>query len=59
MENWKSLLKIDSRVKIPLYHQIVQKITELIEEDKLAQGTMLPSEWELTNLYSVSRLTVR
>jgi len=59
MENWKTLLKIDSRVKIPLYHQIVQNITELIEEDKLAQGTMLPSEWELTNLYSVSRLTVR
>ena len=59
MENWKSLLKIDSRVKIPLYHQIVQNITDLIEEGKLAQGSMLPSEWELTNLYSVSRLTVR
>jgi GntR family transcriptional regulator len=59
MENWKTLLKIDSRVKIPLYHQIVQNITDLIDEGKLAQGSMLPSEWELTNLYSVSRLTVR
>jgi GntR family transcriptional regulator len=59
MENWKTLLKIDSRSKVPLYHQIVQNITDLIEEDKLAQGSMLPSEWELTNLYSVSRLTVR
>jgi GntR family transcriptional regulator len=59
MENWKSLLKIDNRVKIPLYHQIVQNITELIEEGKLDHGSMLPSEWELTNLYSVSRLTVR
>jgi GntR family transcriptional regulator len=59
MENWKTLLKIDSRLKIPLYHQIVQNITDLIEEGKLAQGSMLPSEWELTNLYSVSRLTVR
>jgi GntR family transcriptional regulator len=59
MENWKALLKIDSRLKIPLYHQIVQNITELIDEGKLDQGSMLPSEWELTNLYSVSRLTVR
>ncbi len=59
MENWKALLKIDSRVKIPLYHQIVQNITDLVEEGKLPEGTMLPSEWELTNLYSVSRLTVR
>ncbi len=59
MENWKTLLKIDSRSKVPLYHQIVQNITDLIEDDKLARGSMLPSEWELTNLYSVSRLTVR
>jgi GntR family transcriptional regulator len=59
MENWKTLLKIDSRSKVPLYHQIVQNITDLIEEGALEQGSMLPSEWELTNLYSVSRLTVR
>jgi GntR family transcriptional regulator len=53
------LFRIDHRQKIPLYHQIVQNITELVESGRLAPGEMMPPEWDLTNLYGVSRLTVR
>lgn len=59
MQTWNEMYKIDHKIKIPLYHQIVQNVTELIENGHLSPGEMLPPEWNLTNLYGVSRLTVR
>jgi GntR family transcriptional regulator len=56
---WKTLLKIDHDQKISLYYQIVQNIMTLYKQGILKPGLMLPSEWELTEIYSVSRLTVR
>jgi GntR family transcriptional regulator len=56
---WKNLLKIDHDQKVSLYYQIVQNIMALYQKGFLKPGLMLPSEWELTEIYSVSRLTVR
>jgi GntR family transcriptional regulator len=59
MKNWKRLIKIDRQTKIPLYHQISQNLRELILGGPLQPGDAVPSEWELSDLYGVSRLTVR
>jgi GntR family transcriptional regulator len=58
MKNWKALIKIDRRNKAPLYHQIAENLRKVIKEE-LEPGDMLPSEWDLSNLYGVNRLTVR
>jgi len=58
MKNWKALIKIDRRNKAPLYHKIAENLRQVIKED-LEPGEMLPSEWDLSDLYGVSRLTVR
>jgi GntR family transcriptional regulator len=59
MSNWKDLIKIDRQAKIPLYHQISQNLRELILDGQVQPGETVPSEWELSDLYGVSRLTVR
>jgi len=41
-------LKIDPASVIPLYHQIKQNIRDLIENDILHSGDLLPSERELS-----------
>ncbi len=41
------------------YENIVQQVLELIENGKLKQGDQLPSERELTEIFKVSRTTVR
>jgi GntR family transcriptional regulator len=51
--------EIDHQSKLPLYDQIERNLRELIVSGKLETGDMLPSEWELAELYGVSRLTVR
>lgn len=58
-QNPKNIYKIDRELQIPLYHQIVQNIMELIEIGHLSPGEMLQPEWDLTKLYGVSRLTLR
>jgi GntR family transcriptional regulator len=57
--NWTDLLTIDRQSKMPLYHQIIQNLRELIRSGRLEAGEAVPSEWELADLYGVSRLTVR
>jgi GntR family transcriptional regulator len=52
-------LKIDPASIIPLYHQIKQNIRDLIDNDVLHSGDLLPSERELSEFYGVNRLTVR
>lgn len=59
MTDPKELFKINRQSKLPLYDQIEQNFRELIIEGKLAQGETIPGEWELAELYGVSRLTVR
>jgi GntR family transcriptional regulator, transcriptional repressor for pyruvate dehydrogenase complex len=41
------------------YESIVQQVLALIENGKLKQGDQLPSERELTEIFKVSRTTVR
>ena len=55
----KEIYKIDPYSKLPLYDQIERNLRDLIINGKLTPGEMVPSEWELVELYGVSRLTVR
>lgn len=55
----KANFQIDRLGKVPLYHQIDQNIRALIGDRILQPGEAVPSEWDLSALYGVSRLTVR
>ncbi len=59
MNETKDLFKINRKDKAPLYDLIEQNLRELILHDQLHNGEAVPSEWELADLYGVSRLTVR
>ncbi|WED23651.1 GntR family transcriptional regulator [Vibrio sp. JC009] len=50
---------IDKHSPIPIYLQIEQLLTEKITKGELQPGDMLPSEPEMTELYGVSRMTIR
>lgn len=50
---------IDKNYSIPLYQQIAEDIKRQIKEKRLMEGAKLPGETELSQLYSVSRVTVR
>src|SRR5258708_35861003 len=56
---FKANFQIDRQEKVPLYHQIDQNIRALIGDRILQAGAAVPSEWDLSELYGVSRLTVR
>jgi GntR family transcriptional regulator len=59
MSDNQSIFRINKKSTIPLYDQIEQNIRELIASEKLKPGDVIPPEWDLANLYGVSRLTVR
>jgi GntR family transcriptional regulator len=59
MNTDKDIFKIDPQSKLPLYDQIERNLRDLIINGKLTPGEVMPSEWELVDLYGVSRLTVR
>ncbi len=44
---------------LPKYHQIKEMIIEKIEKKEYTTGDKLPSEREISDLYSVSRMTAR
>lgn len=50
---------INRRSPIPIYYQIEEYIKNLIENKDLKPGDMIPSEREFTDLFKVSRMTVR
>jgi GntR family transcriptional regulator len=50
---------IDKQSPIPIYHQIEETIKALIDNGELKPGDALPSENEYTNIFQVSRMTVR
>ncbi len=57
-EGWLDM-KLNNASQIPLYHQLKQIIIEDIESGKYGIGEQLPTETELCETYSVSRITVR
>ncbi len=59
MANLKLLFKLNRNSKFPLYELIEQNFRELIASAQLKPGDSIPSEWDLSDLYGVSRLTVR
>ena len=59
MTDLKDLFKINRKDKTPLYDLIEQNIRDLILRGQLEMGETVPPEWELADLYGVSRLTVR
>jgi GntR family transcriptional regulator len=54
-----NLFKIDLKSKLPLYDQIERNLRNLIVNGHLKPGEAMPGEWDLADLYGVSRLTVR
>jgi GntR family transcriptional regulator len=59
MTDPKDLFKINRLDKAPLYDLIEQNLRELILRGLLNVGESVPPEWDLADLYGVSRLTVR
>src|SRR4030042_3811567 len=55
--NSMTMLKVVEKKRA--YEDIVQQVIALIEEGKLKRGDHLPSERELTDIFKVSRTTVR
>jgi GntR family transcriptional regulator len=53
------LFKIDLKSKLPLYDQIERNLRDLVINGHLKPGEAMPGEWDLAELYGVSRLTVR
>lgn len=52
-------MKLDETLAQPLYKQLVHDLTDKIQSGDLAEGIKLPSEQEISELYGVSRITVR
>ena len=55
--NSQTMLRVVEKKRA--YEDIVQQVTALIAEGKLKRGDQLPSERELTEIFKVSRTTVR
>ena len=55
----KELFKVDPKSKLPLYDQIERNLRDLIINGHLKPGQTMPGEWDLVELYGVSRLTIR
>lgn len=51
-------MKLDKNSHIPLYHQLKEKLLEMIIND-YSEGDMLPIESEIEKMFGVSRMTVR
>lgn len=51
--------RVDARQPTPLYHQIYTILRDEIINGGYANGTILPSEFELTRDYGVSRVTAK
>jgi len=51
--------KLKSESSSPLYHQLMQRLSEDIERGTYPVGSRIPPEHKLEELYKVSRVTVR
>ncbi|WP_066890639.1 GntR family transcriptional regulator [Clostridium nigeriense] len=52
------MLKIDSRISVPIYEQVIIGIKELIIKGVLKEGDKLPSVRELSSLLTINPNTV-
>ena len=52
-------MKLDESSLTPLYQQVMEEIKEAIADGRYPAGSKIPSEPELSEMYSVSRITVR
>lgn len=52
-------LEMDKKSKIPLYLQLMEELIKKIEKQDYQEHTKLPSERELCEIYSLSRITIR
>ncbi|MDX1417893.1 MAG: GntR family transcriptional regulator [Candidatus Promineifilaceae bacterium] len=52
-------IEVDKNSPVPIYYQLQHGIATLIEEGGLRAGQPLPSENELSRVYSISPMTVR
>lgn len=50
---------LDKQSHIPMYAQIEEELERRIEQGEFSVGSAIPSERELTELFGVSRMTVR
>src|SRR5258708_10312283 len=50
--------KIDPDNPLPLYYQVYRSLVERIEAGEFSDGKPLPPERQLTEEYSVSRITI-
>lgn len=50
---------LDKSSSVPLYCQLQSIIADTIKDNKIKEGDMLPTEIELSNIFDVSRPTVR
>ena len=50
---------IDPKSDRPLYRQIADQLRTAIREGRYAEGTPLPSETQLAEMYDVTRMTAR
>lgn len=51
--------QLDDEVPVPLYYQLEEIVQAKIKAGRLTAGDLLPSEKELSQIYGVSRATVR
>lgn len=52
-------MKVDRKIKMPLYMQVYESLLDKIRNGTHASGALLPSERELSAAFKVDRLTVR
>lgn len=50
---------LDKNSSVPLYYQLQSIIVDTIKDNKIKEGVMLPTEIEISNIFDVSRPTVR
>lgn len=51
--------RLQQRTVVPLYRQLKDKVLSDISSGELAEGAKIPTEVELSELYNISRVTVR
>lgn len=50
---------VNRNYPLPLYYQLMEELRRRIEEGEWKPGDLIPSERELTEIYGISRMTVR
>lgn len=51
--------RLDPSSPLPLYHQLKERLRDLIVSGKLAPGDLMPSEYQLVREYGISRNTAK